>query len=462
MAEFRGKDWAKKAWSKVRDLLPGAAQWNSLTDKLHIGKQWTAVKTEVSTNKKTLLQSGGIIAAAALMVVAGHYYVEANTTEVYRVNVAGENVGILSQPHVYDDYKKTREEQLAVQNPKVVMELPKDALELTPEYTFKPKLNDQAVLAILDQKIEPQATGVQMKIDGRAVGYVKDVNTANHVLNQMKESFTEKPAAPVQALSADKKNVPTPEDVVVDRVEFVESIDLEKVPVQPQDVIDPEEMLKRLKEGQEHPTLSVRVEETVVSNQEVAYETEYIKDASMRAGETETIKKGKPGMKKQTYHVTMVNGVVVEEKLLDEVVTQEPVNTVIKRGTKVIVGEGTGKFAWPISGPSISSTFGMRWGKLHKGLDMTGNRTIMAADHGVVEQAGFHHDYGNYVIINHKNGYKTVYMHMSQITTKSGAVVQKGDKIGVMGATGQAFGVHLHFEIHQNGTPVNPMKYLNR
>ncbi|MCR8642980.1 peptidoglycan DD-metalloendopeptidase family protein [Paenibacillus sp. N1-5-1-14] len=462
MAEFRGKDWANKAWSKAKALLPSAAQWNSLTDKLHIGKQWSSIKQEISTNKKTLLQSSGIVAAAALIVVAGYSYVAANTTEVYRVEVAGENVGILSQPRVYDDYKKTREQKLAVENPKVVMELPKNALALVPEFTFRPDLNDQAVLALLDQKIKPQAIAVELRVDGVAVGYVKDEATANYVLAQMKESYTEKAPAKVRTLAADTKNSPIDEDVVIDRVEFVESIDLEKVPVQPQDVIDPEEMLKRLKEGQEHPTLSVRVEETVESNQEIAFATEYIKDASMRAGETETVKKGKTGMKKQTYHVTMINGVVVDEKLLDEVVTQEPVNTVIKRGTKVIVGEGTGKFAWPIYGPSISSSFGQRWGKLHKGIDMTGNRTIMAADHGVVEQAGFHHDYGNYVIINHKNGYKTVYMHMSQLTTKRGAIVQKGDKIGVMGATGQAFGVHLHFEIHLNGTPVNPMKYMNR
>jgi murein DD-endopeptidase MepM/ murein hydrolase activator NlpD len=194
----------------------------------------------------------------------------------------------------------------------------------------------------------------------------------------------------------------------------------------------------------------------------MAYETEIVKDETLRAGTSNVIQKGKPGMKKMTFRVVRINGQVMDEELLEEQVLVEPVKEIVKKGTLVIKGEGTGKFAWPVYSARITSTFGMRWGKLHKGLDMIGNHNIMAADNGVVAEAGFHHDFGNYIIINHKNGYKTVYMHMSKLLVRAGTTVQKGDKIGIMGETGQAYGVHLHFEIHQNGTPVNPLKFLNR
>ena len=94
----------------------------------------------------------------------------------------------------------------------------------------------------------------------------------------------------------------------------------------------------------------------------------------------------------------------------------------------MIKGEGTGKFAWPVISPSISSTFGFRWGKLHKGIDITGNRNIMAADNGKIVETGYKSDYGNYIIINHLNGYETLYGHLSQIIAKSGTIVEKGEK----------------------------------
>ena len=70
----------------------------------------------------------------------------------------------------------------------------------------------------------------------------------------------------------------------------------------------------------------------------------------------------------------------------------------------------------------------MRWGKLHKGIDITGNKNIMAADNGKVMETGYKSDYGNYIIINHLNGYETLYGHLSKINTTAGTIVEKGDK----------------------------------
>jgi len=74
--------------------------------------------------------------------------------------------------------------------------------------------------------------------------------------------------------------------------------------------------------------------------------------------------------------------------------------------------------------------------------------------------AGWNGDYGYTVILDHGNGLRTLYGHLDRIKTRVGAVVEKGQVIGVMGDTGHATGVHLHFEVIRNGVKVNPLRYL--
>ncbi|MNZ94643.1 Murein hydrolase activator NlpD precursor [compost metagenome] len=109
----------------------------------------------------------------------------------------------------------------------------------------------------------------------------------------------------------------------------------------------------------------------------------------------------------------------------------------------------------------MSSSYGQRWGRTHKGIDLvSSNRSILASDDGVVTFAGTKSGYGNCIIIDHKNGYQTLYGHLSKISVKKGEIIEKGSKIGVMGSTGRSTGTHLHFEIHKDGSIQNPMKYL--
>ncbi|MFZ2583078.1 MAG: LysM peptidoglycan-binding domain-containing protein, partial [Trichococcus flocculiformis] len=104
--------------------------------------------------------------------------------------------------------------------------------------------------------------------------------------------------------------------------------------------------------------------------------------------------------------------------------------------------------------------------EFHRGVDIAGSGTISAAQAGVVEVATYHYSYGNYVVINHGkiNGVtiKTLYAHMqSGLSVSVGQTVSQGQKIGVMGTTGSSTGVHLHFEVQENGAVVNPMNYIN-
>ena len=132
----------------------------------------------------------------------------------------------------------------------------------------------------------------------------------------------------------------------------------------------------------------------------------------------------------------------------------------------------SGEWQLPVTG-IVTSPFGMRADpfsgaqSMHKGVDIAGGGTdILATNSGTVEVAanGYNWGYGNYVMINHGsiNGaaMKSLYAHLSSISISAGQKVTKGQKIGVMGSTGNSTGNHLHFEIRKNDVHENPENYI--
>lgn len=127
---------------------------------------------------------------------------------------------------------------------------------------------------------------------------------------------------------------------------------------------------------------------------------------------------------------------------------------------------GTGMFTHPCPGMTYQSSY---FGEIrefetggHKGNDYAapaGTPTLAAAD-GTVTIAGWSNSAGNWVVIDHGNGLTTKYMHHSRLLVKTGDMVKKGQQIGEVGSTGQSTGNHLHFQVEENGVPVNPDKYL--
>ena len=122
----------------------------------------------------------------------------------------------------------------------------------------------------------------------------------------------------------------------------------------------------------------------------------------------------------------------------------------------------------PIDGARLSSGFGSRrhpilgYRRAHKGVDFAAPRgtPIKAAGDGVIERANRYGSFGNYVRIRHANGYKTAYAHLKGFARgmRSGKRVRQGDIIGYVGTTGRSTGPHLHYEVHLNGTAINPQK----
>ncbi len=115
----------------------------------------------------------------------------------------------------------------------------------------------------------------------------------------------------------------------------------------------------------------------------------------------------------------------------------------------------------------MASGFGMRphpilkIRKMHYGMDFMAKQgtPIYASGNGVVVRADRSSSFGNVVYINHGFGYKTVYAHMKRIATRKGKKVKRGDLIGYVGNTGRSVSPHLHYEVHKNGRPVNPIYY---
>ncbi len=126
-------------------------------------------------------------------------------------------------------------------------------------------------------------------------------------------------------------------------------------------------------------------------------------------------------------------------------------------------GETTIGFAWPAAG-TLTSRFGRRWGRMHKGIDIAGpvGTPINAAADGTVIAAGWSSGgYGNLVEVRHNDGTTTRYGHNSRLSVSVGQIVRQGQQVAEMGSTGHSTGSHLHFEIRPSGgDAVNPIAHL--
>ena len=123
---------------------------------------------------------------------------------------------------------------------------------------------------------------------------------------------------------------------------------------------------------------------------------------------------------------------------------------------------------WPCKG-MISSPYGIRFHPIfntkffHPAIDIANkkNTPIVATADGVVAFSGWMRGYGNVIAIEHGHKYRTVYAHLAKMLVKKGELVTKGQEIAKMGSTGRSTGPHVHYELHLNKRPINPMKYLS-
>lgn len=224
---------------------------------------------------------------------------------------------------------------------------------------------------------------------------------------------------------------------------------------------------------------SIQLSTDIVYTREIAYDitTEY--DESQPSSYEKVKTEGENGEEEVTVRTVYVDGVQTDAYETDSEVIKEAVDEVVVKGsdsssegtssssTSSSSSYGSGSFIWPVPYThNITSEFGMRWGRLHGGIDIADGgvygQPIVAADSGTVILAGNQGDgYGNYVIIDHGNGYKTLYGHMSSVAAYTGQQVSQGEVIGYVGSTGNSTGPHLHFEIRVNDVQTDPLGYVS-
>lgn len=217
--------------------------------------------------------------------------------------------------------------------------------------------------------------------------------------------------------------------------------------------------------------LTFKSEQVIDYVEEVPFGTEEVKDDTTLVG-TKTV--ATPGVAGQTaFKAVLVkeNGVEVEKRILEENVIAEPVNEVVKIGSKepevktatvATTSVSSSGFIRPYMG-TLTSRYGGRSRGFHTGVDWCGKTgdPVVASASGTVTFAGWSGGYGYLVKISHPNGYETYYAHNSSILVSKGQTVAQGQVIAKLGSTGNSTGPHCHFEIRKNGQTYNPLNFVN-
>ncbi|MBQ8550439.1 MAG: peptidoglycan DD-metalloendopeptidase family protein [Clostridia bacterium] len=218
--------------------------------------------------------------------------------------------------------------------------------------------------------------------------------------------------------------------------------------------------------------ISVKTVATKSYVDEIPFEKEQTESDSYLKGYVKVTSKGVKGEADVTAKITCINGVETEREVLESTTLKEPVaqkeivgTASVSKTSNTQYASSNSQFMWPLR-KSVRQfiTSYMGDGRGHKGIDIACNKgnDILAAMGGTVVYAHYRSDYGNFVVIDHGNSYRTVYAHASKLLVSKGQVVEKGDVIALVGSTGQSTGNHLHFEIRINDRAVNPLSYTSR
>lgn len=205
--------------------------------------------------------------------------------------------------------------------------------------------------------------------------------------------------------------------------------------------------------------ITVRYEKTVVEDIILPYDVERVNDSSVACGTEVKSVEGTEGLDRVTSTAIYENGGIVEMLDKKEEHISDPINAVIKVGTRL--GGLPNDITCPVKGV-LTSSFGERWGRNHNGIDIGApiGTPVYAPVSGSVTFASYKGGYGNYIQINHGANSVTCYAHLTEMYVTPGQTVEAGQIIGTVGVTGNVTGPHLHFEIIQNGSFVDPEPYI--
>lgn len=468
--------------------------------------------------KKTLLFTLILTLALSVAVIVFFADEKVHATEapkeLYQVYLDGDKIGVISSKAKLEQYINKQQEAIKKQfNVKNVY--PPKNLNIQKYISYGDKvLNEKEVYSIIKKKSPFTIKGYVIKIKGDQEKIINVINKQifTAAVTKTIEAFvpkeqyelfkTDKQAAIEttgklieriylkESVTIKQAYIPTTSNVFIDELQlskyllFGTTADQGKYTVRAGDTLEQiafnhqlgtDEFLlvnpkfsdrnTLLSPGQEvsigsiRSILSVIVEEHVVEDQVIRYETETIYDNTLASGTVQTRQVGVDGIQRVVQKRQLTNGLInnVQIDRASSKVLKTAVNQIIVKGTMssggTIIVSSDGNWVWPTNSPYvISSPYGYRWGVLHDGLDIYGagyGSPIRAARAGVVYQSSSSYLQGPYIIIAHDNNYYTGYLHLSKKYVSEGQTVTAGQVIGGMGNTGgHSTGTHLHFFVY--------------
>ena len=487
--------------------------------KWNTGKREKFFPDQMQNNKSNLMKKATVIALLASSITFNigfaKDYENGQFNKIFHVYASGEYIGAVSEEKAIEDLISEKIAETSSQYEGLKLNGASN-LSIIPEQVFDTETNDRMTLDKLDDLVTVQADAFALSVNDEIAVYVKDLEAYHEVIRKLKlQSVSEKELTALEARIDSTDSLPPlkiNETRILD-IKLKESISGVSKQVKPENILTVDQAVKYLQKGtleektytvqsndvfgriaanhdltteelsklnkgvNENSVLQIGQELKVTAlkplvNIEIVRETKVKEDVpfekqvretdDMFKGDTKVLQEGSNGVQELTYEIREQNGELVGKSVKEETVIKEMKNNIVLKGTKVIPSRGSGKLSWPAEGGYISSEMGHRWGSFHRGIDIArpSGFAIKAADNGIVVFAGRDGTYGNKVIVDHQNGYQTVYAHLASIKVSKGTTVPVGTKLGVMGSTGRSTGTHLHFEVLKNGENTNPLKFL--
>lgn len=280
--------------------------------------------------------------------------------------------------------------------------------------------------------------------DGKEIAIVGNEAEGKQVLDKLREYYSAKSLITVKESKIKNNITYSKKKDMLSRIQDVDKI-VEAV----------------IEANSKKPIITVETIGNTEIKQAIAPPTTITYSNDMLVGQSKVTSGGKEGQKLVVKEVVMENNKIMSSKFISEKVITAAQEKIIVKGKKAAAVTSKTLLSSPSRG-TISSSFGMRWGKMHEGLDIAAptGQPILAALDGTVTFAGWQNGYGNFIKLKHSGGVETAYGHCSKIEVKVGESVKKGEKIGEVGSTGNSTGPHLHFEVLVNGVQKNPAGYL--
>lgn len=222
------------------------------------------------------------------------------------------------------------------------------------------------------------------------------------------------------------------------------------------------------------PKIQIVVESYEVVDKETDFQVVEQHDENLIQGNIVVAQEGEKGLERVSQNVKTINGVISYVDPAGKETLKSSVPKVINIGTKYVPNVGsTTSWGWPTnSGYTITSYYGYRVqifgeGNFHSGIDIAGTgygSNIYATNNGTIETMEYVHSYGYHIMINHNNGYYSLYAHMKGFAPNItiGSTVSRGQVIGYLGSSGWSTGPHLHYEIRtcsKYACTTNPLNY---